>query len=216
MDVCEQEHNVAETSVGLDTSVRRAMLDQESPKPYVNVNTPTLSVRFRDLAVPSSGYHSTLEFKVDGVDVLSVTSEPGAGDQVGYVTKDIVAPLPALDEGQRTAYIKVRAYAGNTADLTWQFFVDCIAPSQPGAITVASPTIDTTPSFSWLAATDPGAPATGSDIAGYEAEIHNGTGLVRGRYYGIPGLSWDLPDPLSADGEYTISCGGGQCRQRER
>ena len=146
VDNCGNESAHAGVTFGVDSSTSTVMLDQESPKPYVNVNTPTLSVRFRDLAVPSSGYHSTLQFTVDTAPVLPVTLQPGAGAQVGYVTKDITA---ALSEGSHTAYIKVRDYANNTADLTWNFHVDTVKPNAPGVITVASPTTDTRPNFSW-------------------------------------------------------------------
>jgi len=200
VDACGNESVHAGVTFGVDSSISTVMLDQAAPAPasWVNVNTPELSVRFRDLAVPSSGFHSVTAFTVDATDMIPyITSTPAPGAQVGHIK----ATAPTLAEGAHTAAISVRDYAGNVANLGWTFSVDTVLPGSPGAITVTTPTIDTTPNFAWVAATDT-APSSG--IAGYIAEIHNGSGLVLGPYEGIPGLSWDLPDHLPADGPYTI------------
>ncbi|MEW6106015.1 MAG: hypothetical protein AB1563_06585, partial [Bacillota bacterium] len=215
-DVGNVSESYASTTFVIDITTDALMLDRQSPVGYINTNTPTMSVRFRDLGDYPSGYGQTTNFKIDPtdpgeIDLLPPDSEPEAGQVEGLITTTVAS---ALAEGPHDATITVEDFVGNSATLPaaqWQFFVDTQAPNTPGAVTVPAQTDDSTPSFSWVAATDPNQGTTGSGVASYNVEIWSGGAPVPGfRYTGVTDQSaggdvdWALPDPLPLDGNYTI------------
>ncbi|MGE5574153.1 MAG: fibronectin type III domain-containing protein [Bacteroidota bacterium] len=201
------------TTFGVDITINPLMLDQQLPTGFINDATPLLSVRFRDLGYPASGYDaadSPTSFTLDGSPLGDPDTEPDAGDTLGYITKQITSDL---GQGSHSVYIAVEDLAGNSADLTWGFFVDTIPPDTPTGVTAPDQTNDPTPAFSWDSGTDPGegaVPPTGSGVGSYKVEIWSGGARVLGPYTamtdesGDPGFQWTLPDPLPADGAYEI------------
>ncbi|MEW5866412.1 MAG: Ig-like domain-containing protein [Bacillota bacterium] len=177
----------ATTKVVVDTVA--PTLGGNVPTGFINNASPTLEVGFDDTvgATVVSGYGSTTSFTLDSVTQLPLTippdSEPGSGAGTGSIKK----VTSDLSEGSHTVSITVRDAAGNTTTLgtlesPWTFFVDTVHPIRPASVTVASPTNDPRPTFSWTGATDL-APSSGIDD--YTVEIWTTGGApvkVKGPY----------------------------------
>lgn len=98
-----------------------------------------------------------------------------------------------LAQGRHTLLVKAVDHAGNQSgpSTPYPFFVDTVKPNTP-TITVKPPDPNSvaTSTFSWTD-TDPGAPSTGSGIAGYLCSVENGPFLpLVPNVGGLPQLCW--------------------------
>jgi hypothetical protein len=93
------------------------------PGSYVNNTTPTIS------AVLSNGLSginpNSITIEVDGADVTDYAVWEWIEEPYGTLT---YTPTEDLGEGEHTVYVYVEDDAGNSADATWSFTVDTIAP----------------------------------------------------------------------------------------
>lgn len=99
-----------------------------------------------------------------------VMIDDGDWENIGNVTTFTVADTDAIADGSHT--FKIRAVdnlAKKSASASLTFIVDTTAPTTPGNVTRTTADDDTTPTFTWDAATD-----TTSGVASYQVRIDSG------------------------------------------
>ncbi|MCR4424568.1 MAG: hypothetical protein NUW23_00010, partial [Firmicutes bacterium] len=151
-----------------------------------------------------SGYYVKLGTTSGGDEVVA---ETGIGNVTNYTTPDLTA------NGSGTYYLSVRAkdVAGNYSGwVTDSVVLDITAPNAPGIPSGTSPTTDTTPTWSWTAASD-----DHTSIASYNVKI--GTSQGGSDVLGVTNIgnftSWEVDlDPgtpgnqgFTADDTYYLS-----------
>ncbi|MEW6228397.1 MAG: Ig-like domain-containing protein, partial [Bacillota bacterium] len=123
-------------------------------------------------------------------------------------------PLPGLDEG----LYDVKVFLSNSDGGGWSVsdtelgavIIDETPPSAPGAPSTTTPTTDTTPDWTWTAATDPtilGGATPGSGVKGYWVRIGTTSGdddVLTDTWVGNV-LNWTTSLALTPDDTYYLS-----------
>lgn len=166
-------------------------VEPHMPVGYTNNPRPTVAAMFSDLPFDRpgagvSGYgpfdDSEGSFTLDGI-VLAPDRQPEPGAESGTIEWDHDLE-DELSEGRHTVALTVHDRAGNSADLSWDFFVDMKAPE----ITPAYPISATMTWDKW-----PEIHATIVDAAlpdGSPGSVDPGT--IQGLLAGDTGIPWRL------------------------
>jgi len=105
-----------------------------------------------------------------GVASYQVSIDSGSFTDIGDVTTFTVADDDALGDGSHTIEVRAVDNAGNEGEgATLDFTIDTTPPPAPTNLARTSPTDDTTPTFTWDAATD-----AVSGTAAYQVRLDSG------------------------------------------
>lgn len=116
---------------------------------------------------------------------------------------EVSTPLVDSNDYQLRVWSVDQAGNRSVSCAAHSFQIDTVPPEPPTDLAGPSPTIDSTPTFTWQAPAD-----TGSPIDAFSVEVYLGTARVAGPL-NIPSSSqveWTIPDgnALSQDGRYEI------------
>ncbi len=152
---------------GLPVTGQSYTIDKKAP------DAPTIT--FAPFAWPPIGWSSTnATFVFDnGSDTVSYQCKLDAGPYAGCISP---SGYSSLVQGQHVFTVKATDTAGNQGPgSSWTFFVDTVPPTNPAfSQTPPDPAPSSSATFAWSSG-DPGAPGTGTGVAGYLCSKENGS-----------------------------------------
>jgi hypothetical protein len=189
-------------------------IDRQAPDPP-DINLAPLPYPPFGWSSPSAAFY----FDDDSSDVASYQCKLDAG---AFVACSSPKSYSGLAEGQHTFRVKAVDTAGNvSAEATWTFFTDTVAPTKPVFTqTPPDPSATATSTFAWTSSD----PSPGSGVAGYLCSKENGNWFPcsspytyavqttsNGQHqFAVVAVDWAGNISQAADYKWKVAAGTGQ------